>query len=494
MDIVERVRDTIERHGLLPGGERVVVGVSGGPDSLALLHILRRLAPDYRVALHVGHLEHGIRGEESRADAAFVRATAEDWGLPVTVAERDVPAIARDRGLAIEEAARQERYRFLGDLARSRGARTVAVAHHADDQVETVLMHLLRGAGLAGLRGMRPLARLDALRLGDEATPPAAGGGIRLVRPLLYVERAAIEAYCAAEGLTPRYDRSNLDTTYYRNRLRHELIPHLETFNPNVRAVLRRTAEALAGDYQVLRGILAEVWPRVVASASEEWIVFRLDALQRLPDGLLRSVLREGIHRLRRSLRNVSWAHVDDALALVRGGRTGAAATLPAGLILRLGYDRALLAHENAPWPPSDDAPRLAREPLLVQVPGRTALGGGWVLDADLVARDALPWDWDRAPHPLTAYLDADRLAETPILRTRRAGDRLTPLGLEGRRQRLTDLMINEKIPREERDAVPLLVSGEEIAWVVGLRVGARFAVGPETRRIVRLRVRREKE
>ena len=248
MDIVGAVRDTIERHGLLPAGEPVVVGVSGGPDSLALLHILRRLAPDYRVALHVGHLEHGIRGEASREDAAFVRAIAEAWGLPVTVAARDVPAIARERGLAIEEAARQERYRFLGELARSIGGTTVAVAHHADDQVETVLMHLLRGAGLSGLRGMRPLSRLDALRFGDDEdlAPEDKNDGIRLARPLLYVERAAIEAYCEAQGLRPRFDRSNLDTTYFRNRLRLELIPYLEAFNPNVRQVIRRTAEVLA--------------------------------------------------------------------------------------------------------------------------------------------------------------------------------------------------------------------------------------------------------
>ncbi|NLD73921.1 MAG: tRNA lysidine(34) synthetase TilS, partial [Chloroflexi bacterium] len=171
-DFERTVRDTIDEHGLLLPEDSVVIGVSGGADSLALLHVLRRLAPEYRVTLHVGHLEHGIRGDESLEDARCVRAIAEAWGLPVTIARRDVPAIAQERGIAIEEAARQERYRFLGELARSVGGTTVAVAHHADDQVETVLMHLLRGAGLSGLRGMRPLSRLDALRLGDDEGPP----------------------------------------------------------------------------------------------------------------------------------------------------------------------------------------------------------------------------------------------------------------------------------------------------------------------------------
>ncbi|NLD72458.1 MAG: tRNA lysidine(34) synthetase TilS, partial [Chloroflexi bacterium] len=178
----------------------------------------------------------------------------------------------------------------------------------------------------------------------------------------------------------------------------------------------------------------------------------------------------------------------------VRRGRTGAAATLPAGLILRLGYDRALLAAEEAPWPSAEDAPRLAHEPLPIEVPGRTALGAGWVLDAHILEPDALPWNWDRAPHPLTAYLDADRLSGPLALRTRRTGDRLAPLGLLGRSQRLTDFMINVKVPHQERDAVPLVVSGDEIVWVVGWRIDARYAVGAETRQVLRLRVRRNEE
>jgi len=185
MALERTVRETIERHALLSAGDVVVLGVSGGPDSLAMLHLFTRLAPDYGVSLHVGHLNHGLRGADADADAGFVAAVSRDWGVPCTVESADVAALARERGLAIEETARQVRYAFLARLARALGGGTVAVAHNADDQVETVLMHLLRGAGPAGLRGMRPISRLEEMRLGEgpprEVQPPG-GRGHRLWR------------------------------------------------------------------------------------------------------------------------------------------------------------------------------------------------------------------------------------------------------------------------------------------------------------------------
>jgi len=484
LDLIKTVRETIDTHALLPAGETIVVGVSGGPDSLCLLHVLQTLAPRYRVSLHVGHLEHGIRGQESLDDAVFVRDTCEAWEVPVSVERLDVPALAGRRGIAIEEAARQARYRFLSDLARSHHSHTIAVGHNADDQVETVLMHFLRGSGIAGLRGMRPSSRVEELRLGDEAGKQHIGPGIRLIRPLLYVPRPDIERYCADQDLHPRFDRSNLDTTYYRNRLRHELIACLETYNPNIREVLRRTAEIMAGDYEVLREQLKAAWREVVLRESKDAILVDLPLLRQLPDGLVRSILREGVHRLRHSLRNINWVHVNDALKVVRQGRTGAAATLPSGLALRLGYDTALMAAEDAPWP-SRPRPEIGSDPVSVRVPGNTPIGdSGWTLHIAVMERDNLPGGWDTVSHPHTAYLDADRLREAPVLRSRQPGDWLVPLGMQGRRQRLGDLMINVKVPRHERASVPLLVSGGDIAWVVGHRLDERFAVTESTRRV----------
>jgi tRNA(Ile)-lysidine synthase len=456
-----------------------------------MLHVLRRLAARYGATLHAAHLNHGIRGQEADDDARFVKGLCASWGIPCTVERADVPALAQARGLAIEEAARRARYAFLGALARSLGGQTVAVAHSADDQVETVLMHLLRGAGLAGLRGMRPLAWMDELRLGEELPGEGVRGRIRLVRPLLNVTRQEIEAYCERNALRPRFDRSNLDQTYFRNRLRHELIPLLETYNPNVREVLRRTAEVIAADYELLRQQLAATWPAVVRRESAEAIVFDLSALRALPLGLQRSTLREGIHRLRRSLRNINWVHVDDALAIVRKGHTGAMATLPQGLMLTLGYDEATLSSGQEPLL-GDDRPRLCQGPLPLPVPGRVALPGcAWSVTTEIIAREALPADWEANPDPYIAYLDASALALPLALRQREEGDWLSPLGLEGRRQKLRDFMINAKIPRHERHTVPLLVAGSEIVWVVGWRVDARYAINPTTRQVLVVRCER---
>ncbi|HUV94142.1 MAG TPA: tRNA lysidine(34) synthetase TilS [Anaerolineae bacterium] len=498
MSLIRQVQQTIDAHGLLLPRDTVVLGVSGGPDSLCMLDVLRRLAPTYHASLHVAHLHHGIRGQDADEDSAFVAELCRGWGVPCKVERIDVPALAQRRGLAIEEAARQARYAFLRSCAHAVDAESVAVAHNADDQVETVLMHFLRGAGLAGLRGMRPLAWMDELRLRANflESPPGPQARIRLIRPLLEVSRQEIEKYCREQGLQPRFDRSNLDQTYFRNRLRHELIPFLETYNPNVRQVLRRTAEVVAADYELLRVHLARTWPDVVRSESDVAITFDLNALRSLPLGLQRSIMREGIHRLRRSLRNISFVHVDDAVRIVREGKVGAIATLPRRLALTLDYEQAILAEEGFE-PPAPTVPRITAEGLPVSVPGTTTLPDtDWRVTTRLVEHKSLPRNWPQNTDPYLAYVDASRIraGSRLTLRPRREGDWFEPLGLRGRRQRLGDYCINAKIPSRERATLPLLVCGEhgeDIVWVVGYRLDARYAVGADTESVLVVRFAR---
>ena len=239
MEVLDIVRKTILQHHLFEGGGTVVLGVSGGPDSLCLLHTLRALQDELGLELHLAHLDHGIRGSDSRADAEYVEGLARAWDVSATMEYGDVPAYAEEHRVAIEEAARRVRYLFLGRVAREVGAQCVAVGHNADDQVETIIMHWMRGSGLGGLRGMLPVQVLGA-------EDWWCGPVLRLVRPLLDVPRDAIEGYCHQHGLQPRFDRSNLDLTYHRNRIRHELIPFLESFNPRIRDVLRRSARVIA--------------------------------------------------------------------------------------------------------------------------------------------------------------------------------------------------------------------------------------------------------
>ena len=491
-DLLRQVRQAIETYNLIRPGEALVAGVSGGPDSLCLLHVLQRLAPEYGLDLHVAHLHHGLRGADADADAEFVRALASAWGLPLTVEMLDVPALARDEGLAFEEAARRARYAFLARTAAAAGARTIAVGHNADDQAETVLMHFLRGSGLAGLRGMLPRTPLGSYRLLSTAERGTGGlpGSFDLIRPLLEVPRSEIEAYNDEHGLGPRFDRSNLDTAYFRNWLRLEVIPLLEEHNPHLRAVLGRTARVLAGDYALIRDLLHEAWPRVVLREGQEEIVFDLAAWRALPTGLQRSTLREAIHRLRRSLRNINFVHVEDALRVALDGTTGDRATLPQGLMLTVGYELLTVAGEDRPRP-LPDWPLLpaGSEPLAVTVPGITPLpDSAWVLEAALLPRAGLPAGWQDNPDPWRAYLDAGTVVPPLWLRTRRPGDRFRPLGMGGQAPKLADFLTNQKVPHAARDRLPLLVTAWGIAWVPGLRPDERARVGEATSEILSLR------
>ncbi|MFB0534125.1 MAG: tRNA lysidine(34) synthetase TilS [Anaerolineae bacterium] len=486
MDVVSTVRHTIDRYGLLLPEETVVIGVSGGPDSLCLLHILNRLRSEYRIELHVAHLNHRMRGSEADADAAFVARLTEEWGLPCTVEAYDVPTLATEKKLSLEEAARRARYAFLAEVAEQVGAKRIAVGHNADDQTESVLMHWLRGAGLAGLRGMLPAISLSDYRLLEERDK--GQGAFTLIRPLLEVTRAEIEAYCAEHSLQPRFDRSNLDTTYYRNRLRHELIPYLEGYNPGIREVVRRSARVITDDYAYLRAELDRFWPQVVISESDRVIKFDLAAWRSLPTSFQRSTLRQAIHRLRRSLRNINWIHVEDARVALLEKPAGTQVTLPQGLLLTMSYQTFTVADESYVELPTD-LPLLAVDSLPLAVPGTTQLPESpWRVEARLLSRRELPPGWEDNQDPWQAFLDHDVVGSELVLRRRRPGDRFRPLGLAGSQTTLREFMINVKIPAPWRHLVPVVASPRHIVWLAGWRVDERARITKSTKRVLHLR------
>jgi tRNA(Ile)-lysidine synthase len=438
----------------------------------------------------VAHLHHGIRGDEADKDALFVRALSADWDLPCSTERVDIPALARRHRIAIEEAARQARYSFLGRVARSAGSRCIAVGHNADDQAETVLMHWIRGAGLAGLRGMLPVTPLADYRLIEAADGGHPAPDVFLVRPLLGVSRSQIEAYCTHHVLEPRFDRSNLDTTYHRNWLRHEVLPLLASHNPNIHEVFRRSASVLADDYELLRSILLEVWARVVHEETPERITFDLVGWRDLPVSLQRSTVREAVQRLRRSVRNLGFVHVENAVEVARRGSAGAQATLPRGLALTVGYDRLVLGSAGA-------APALPDWPLLtadcgveaVGVPGSTSLPGStWRLEIRVVARSALPSGWESNSEPWRAFVDGSVVRGRLWLRARQPGDRFQPLGMGGQSVKLSDYFTNQKVPRAVRDRLPLLVTDTGIAWVCGYRIDERARIRASTEEALILR------
>ncbi len=476
MSVLDQVRKTIAAYALFAPGDTVVIGVSGGPDSLALLHVLSALQSELGISLHVAHLNHQLRGAESEADAKFVALLARQFGLNATIGARDVAAFARAEHLSVEEAARNARYAFLSEVAQRVRARVIAVAHNADDQVETVLMHFLRGSGLAGLCGMP-----------YQFPIPNSQFPITLARPLLDVPRSEIEAYCKEQGLAPRLDASNADTTFFRNRLRHQVLPYLETLNPNIKEILLRTSHVAADDYAFLQDQVDEAYIRL-ANRENDTVALQLSEWRELPVALQRGTLREAVRVLRRDLRDFNWEHVEAARQVALTGHTGAVATLPRGLALVVDYKRLVIGPaaqlRSGAVPVVPKVPQLNVESLVVNVPGVTDLpGSDWYVRADYTDERSNGGPRSR----WTALLDADACRGRLVLRRRHPGDRFQPQGLGGHVKLLTEFMIDNKIPRAARERLPILVVDDRVLWVCGWRLDERARVTENTRQILRV-------
>ncbi len=477
MDLYEHFLQDIRRFSLLPylAGQHVLVAVSGGADSLCLLHLLRRAAPALELALTVATLDHGLRGDAGRADADYVEALAREWSLPVYRGTEDVPSLVVRHRIGVEAAARLARYTFLAAAARRAGSSVIALGHQASDQAETILLHLIRGSGLGGLRGMQPSAALDASYLLPGSGPI---GEITLIRPLLGISRAAIDRYCAEQGLHPREDATNIDQHFLRNRIRHEVLPLLEEINPGISRILVRMAGLIVDDYAKLEEIAEENWSSLLQEQTEQRIILDIERFRRasLSSGIRRLVLRQAFHRLSPAGQEAGFQTIENALTVALNGPTGASASLPGGVILRIAYNALIL--ESGPPPPPSGPTMESDQVLPVRVPGVTALPSGeWAVVTRWLPPGADAAAFRQLPYTATLAIPPDA---TLTLRTRRPGDRIQPLGMEGRHQSLKKLLINLKIPSRRRDRLPLLLVNDTIAWIATdteSRIAAPYAL-----------------
>lgn len=464
---MRRVLRFLREHALLPAGDTIVVGVSGGPDSVCLLHLLSRLQDRLAVSLHIAHLNHLLRGAESDADAQYVSSLASSMGISATVASRDVRAYQMALRCSLEEAAREVRYAFFAEVAREVGASRVAVGHTADDQVETILLHLIRGTGIAGLRGMQPATSWRST---------ATGASLLLVRPLLEVSREETAEYCSRHGLSPRQDLSNLSPSLLRNRMRTELIPLLRTFNPNIRETLFRVARLASDDLALIEEQAACHWESV-AKAADDSVSLDTKALLALPVALQRYILRAAVEHILGNLRDFEAIHIEDMIGVMKKP-VGSTVSLPHALVFTAGYGTCTLSRVS-----KGEAARLEGEHRLV-IPGETMLPG-WRVVAQVT--DSLPADFILGGHK--ACFDLEVVGSELTVRGRRPGDRFQPLGMP-QPKKLQDFMVDAKIPRGDRDSVPLVCSREHIIWVVGWRVDERVRLLPGTCRYLCLEFR----
>lgn len=446
----------------------IIAGISGGPDSLCLLSILRETG--YRVI--VAHFNHKLRSDAD-ADANAVERAASRMNFASVIESGDVREHASREKLSLEEAARIMRYRFLMEQARRFKAQAVAVGHTADDQVETVLMHFIRGAGLAGLKGMNYRTVLPAF---NEEVP--------IVRPLLDAWREETVVYCAAHGLRARFDPSNDSLDFFRNRLRNQLIPVLESHNPRFRDAVWRTSRSLSGDHEILSQVLDDVWKACVVQQTADYISFESAALTKHPLGLQRNLFRRAIESVRPEGLDVTFAVLERAVGFVndenchpRMDLTGGLHLLREGLLVYVLADSSDLPSER--WPQMPD--EITTLPL--KLPSSMMLSGGWKLTGERWNMASLAMDQARSnDDPYQVWLDANGISDALELRVRQDGDRFEPLGMDGHEMKISDFFINVKLPQRARDRWPLLCMGSKVVWVPGYRPAHSFRLTESTR------------
>jgi len=498
--MIDFITKTIEDHELIPLQGQIVVAVSGGADSLCLLHLLRRLCgsgkryPDTH--LHVAHLDHQLRGEASAHDALAVAHLAEAWDIPVTIGQIDVPALARKERRSLEDAARIARYRFLRDIAQGG---PIAVAHHQDDQVETLLLHWLRGGGLASMVGLQP-------RQHD------------IIRPLLSFTHAQTLAYCTTHQLPVLEDASNSDARFLRNRIRHELLPLLETMNQGFRETLLRNADIMQVDFAWIEEQVDQHWSTIVKSTHDRamsgepdtHIQLSIRSLQKLPLSLQRHLLRRVSARLSAGQSPLELRHYRLIEDLINRDAAHGALTLhlPQHIhVIRTG-DILVFKHEYEHSGQLNSSRSNTEEARLTLSGSVTVPGTQWIATAESVPQQVLEqlypalqqqdWDtvWSLLPGTRYAvYVDADKLRDnagqqdsTLYVRTRRDGDRLQPLGMQ-HEKKVHDVLIDKHIPRGARAQIPLFFSATHCVWLAGVHLDERVRLSSETKHIIRLAI-----
>ena len=460
--MLAKVLHTIHKYNMLLPGERVLVGISGGPDSVTLLHVLKQIRKDMDIEVYAAHVHHGIRGTVADRDAEFVAQLCQQWNVPLFVKRVDVPRLADEWGLTLEEAGRIVRYRFFDEVLRDIRGHKIALGHNRDDQAETILHHILRGAGMQGLQGIRPVRQN------------------KFIRPLIEVSRAEIEEYCHRNGLEFRIDATNHDVAYTRNRIRHELIPYIKQhFNPNIVDALVRMGTIIRDEEEFLQDYCQKEYSRLVEAVDQNQLRIDLKGFLARPIAVRRRVLRMALMAIGGTLDEIGANHVEDVLDMAFSSTTGSMLTLPNGIKVLKDYGSIVVwrGELHSPVPPFE-------YPL--DIPGSVTIKECGI---EVVAQ-RVQYEEVSFSSSWRVYIDGDTICGRLWVRNRRQGDRFKPFGMEGTKK-LKEYFIDRKVPRKERDCIPLVVDEKNIIWVVGWQIHDDYKVTPMTRNVVQLEARK---
>ena len=470
IDFVRQMHSFISQHKMIEDGETVLVAVSGGADSLALLYGLHALRSQLNCELHVVHLNHCLR-PEADVDAECVQRHAADLGVPCTVQRAEVPRLVKQWKLSVEAAGRKARYQFYESVCTEVSATKVALGHHQDDIAETVLMNLIRGSGTSGLKGIAPVR------------------DIKFIRPLVGSTRQQIEAFLTSIGVTPQQDTTNTDVNYLRNRVRHELIPQLACdYNPNIKTGLSRTADVLGAESEYLDTVARKAFETCRIQSPHKNVVLDRMKFRQYHIALQRRMLRQSTFEILGDMSDLYFSHCEAMLNLIEGDTPNTVLALPNDLRFRRAYQQ--LIFERKPVEIKSFA-------YPVTTVGKTSIA---ILNTEITAELGdvePPWTLALPDGKFEAIFDYEKIrkvlakpsSETVPLtvRNRQQGDRFQPYGMPGTKK-IKDFLIDAKVPRYERDSIPLLVCGNQILWIIGYTTSDTFKIESDTRQYLYLR------
>lgn len=454
MNLSDQVQTTITRYSMLKSGDAVLIGLSGGPDSVCLCRILKGLSDAMDLTLSAVYIDHGLRPDENDTERQFCEHFCADLGIKFLYRKIDLSTPDVGGSSNLQESARELRYQIYEEIAGETGADEIALGHNADDQAETVLMRLIRGSGMKGLTGI----------------PPVRG---RIIRPLAELEKADILEYLSSEGQKYMTDSSNLKEKYDRNWIRSGVLTEMKKRNPSTVKDICRTAGILRDEDAYLEIKVTKTLMRMISRKTDNSIDLFLRPLETTEKPILRRLLRRAIDATD-GLRGISFEHVEGIISLIKSGNAGDRMHLPRGI--RVVREYAVL--------------KLAKETLteivecMLNVPGEITIEGTDIK----ISAEIMEYGSESVNNRDTVMLDAGTMSFPLTIRARQDGDFFHPLGF-GRKKKLQDYFVDEKVPRDERDKVPVVVSGQDVVWIAGYRADERFKITDKTRRFLKLRL-----
>ncbi len=456
---MEKILDNIRKYNMIESGDKILIGLSGGPDSVFLFHVLNEIKNELNFSLYIAHINHGVRGEEALRDEKFVENLALENNIPYYLKTANMDEYAKENNLSSEEAGRKLRYDFFYHILDKINGDKIAVGHNKSDQAETILMRFFRGTGIDGLRGME-------YKVG------------KIIRPILNIEREEIENYLIENNYEFKLDHTNLETIYNRNKIRLETIPHIEkNYNPNIIDTLFRTADNFKADSDFLYEYTKKAYDNMLKLDIEGEIILNKEKLLEEHNSIKSRVIRYSIGNILGNLQGITQKHIVDTLEFIENSETGKSINLIKNIIIKLEYENIIISNK-------DDSNK-DKYSYILNIGKNNLEELNLIIDIDLIDIDGYKVLKDEHN---TKYFDYSKIEGDLYLRNRRNGDIFFPLGMKGRSKKIKDFFIDEKIPRDKREEIPLLTDDKNIIWIMDYRISEKYKIDSDTNKVLRIK------